>query len=50
MDPLKDIVDGDLCEQFNSLDLAHQKAIADELDRPIPSLIKKMDQIKSKII
>ena len=31
--PVKNILDGDLCEQFNTLEPAKQKSIAEELDR-----------------
>ncbi|KAH7983418.1 hypothetical protein HPB52_011831 [Rhipicephalus sanguineus] len=31
--PVKNVIDGDLCEQFNSLDPSKQKSIAEELDR-----------------
>lgn len=27
------VIDGDLCEQYNSMDVARKKSIADELDR-----------------
>lgn len=30
---LQNVIDGDLCEQFNSLDPAKQKSIAEDLDR-----------------
>lgn len=49
MDPLKDVVDGDLCEEFSSLALVKQKAIADELDRSIPALMKRVDQLRQKV-
>ncbi len=29
----QNVIDGDLCEMFNSLDINKQKAIAEELDR-----------------
>ena len=31
--PVKDVIDGDLCETFLSLDKKRQKAIAEDLDR-----------------
>ena len=30
--PVKNIIDGDLCEQFNSMDFSKQKSIAEDLD------------------
>ena len=31
--PIRNVIDGDLCEMYNSLDLNKQKTIAEELDR-----------------
>ena len=31
--PVRNVIDGDLCEMYNSLDTAKQRSIADELDR-----------------
>jgi len=31
--PVKNVIDGDLCEQFNMMDAAKQRSIAEELDR-----------------
>jgi splicing factor 3B subunit 3 len=31
--PVRQVIDGDMCEMFNSLDPAKQKTIAEELDR-----------------
>ena len=31
--PCKNVLDGDLCEQFNTMDPVKQKGIAEELDR-----------------
>jgi splicing factor 3B subunit 3 len=31
--PVKDVVDGDLCEMFTQLDFVKQKMLAEELDR-----------------
>lgn len=50
IDPMKDIVDGDLCEQFGRLDLAKQKAIADQMDRSIPEVQKKIEDWIDKIL
>ena len=29
----QNVIDGDLCEQFNSMDTSKQRSVADELDR-----------------
>ena len=31
--PVRSVTDGDLCELYNSLDIAKKKSIADDLDR-----------------
>eukprot|EP00795_Rhopilema_esculentum_P001912 gene1912-16412_t len=31
--PVKNVIDGDLCEQFNSMEYSKRKTIADEMDR-----------------
>ncbi|GAA6042770.1 hypothetical protein JCM8097_007468 [Rhodosporidiobolus ruineniae] len=43
--PVKAVVDGDLCEQFRRLPQAKQAAIAQELDRTIAEVLKKLDGI-----
>jgi splicing factor 3B subunit 3 len=42
------VVDGDLCEQYNSLDYAKQKEIADELDRTPNEVAKKLEDIRNR--
>jgi len=44
--PVKDVVDGDLCEQFIALDPAKQRAIAQELERTPNEVIKKLEDIR----
>jgi len=46
--PLKAAVDGDLCEQFNSLDFAKRKSIAEELDRTPAEVSKKLEDIRTR--
>jgi splicing factor 3B subunit 3 len=41
--PVKNCIDGDLCEQFLSLPQAKQKQIADELDRSISEVVAKIE-------
>ena len=47
--PVKSIIDGDLWEQFASLDFNKQKAVADELDRHPMEVLKKLEEIRNKI-
>lgn len=50
MEPLKDVVDGDLCEQFNNLDVNIQRSITEELDRGTTEIIKRIEQIRNRIL
>ena len=40
--PSKNVIDGDLCEQFNSIDASKQRSIAEDLDR-IPAEVRAID-------
>jgi len=46
--PLKNVIDGDLCEQYNTLDAAKQKSIAEELDRTPAEVSKKLEDIRTR--
>lgn len=48
--PVKDVIDGDLCEQFPNLPLDLQRKIADELDRTPGEILKKLEDVRNKII
>lgn len=48
--PVKDVIDGDLCEQFPTLPPELQKKIAEELDRTPGEILKKLEDIRNKII
>lgn len=41
-------MDGDLCEQFTSLDPAKQKEIANELGRTPNEVAKKLEDIRTR--
>jgi splicing factor 3B subunit 3 len=45
--PVKNVIDGDLCEQFTSLDAAKQRSIAQELDRTPQEVMKKLEDIRN---
>jgi splicing factor 3B subunit 3 len=45
---LQNVIDGDLCEQFNSIDLSKQKQIAEELDRLPSEVSKKLEDIRTR--
>lgn len=48
--PLRNVIDGDLCEQFSNIDLQKQRLLADELDRTPAEVLKKLEEIRNKII
>jgi len=48
--PQKDVIDGDLCEMFSSLEFNKQRVLAEELDRTPPEVMKKLEAIRNKII
>ena len=48
--PVKDCIDGDLCEQFCKLPYATQKTIADELDRTPSEVQKKIEALRNRVV
>mmetsp|Transcript_40246 Transcript_40246/g.35778 ORF Transcript_40246/g.35778 Transcript_40246/m.35778 type:complete len:130 (+) Transcript_40246:1505-1894(+) len=48
--PVRNVIDGDLCEQFNKLDYDKQKVLAEELDRTPAEVLKKLEDVKNKIL
>jgi splicing factor 3B subunit 3 len=48
--PVKCVIDGDLCEEFSSLSLSKQKALAMELDKTPSEIEKKIEEIRNKIL
>ena len=48
--PVKCVIDGDLCEEFYALDLPKQKQLASDLDKTQNEILKKLEEIKNKII
>lgn len=46
--PVKNVIDGDLCEQYNSLEPAKQKSIAEDLDRTPSEVAKKLEDIRTR--
>jgi len=48
--PVKDVLDGDLCEQFTQLDQEVQQRIAQELDRTPAEIGKKLEELRNRIM
>ncbi|KAK6617102.1 Splicing factor 3B subunit 3 [Polyplax serrata] len=46
--PVKNVIDGDLCEQYNSIDPAKQKSVAEDLDRNPSEVSKKLEDIRTR--
>ena len=44
----QNVIDGDLCEMFNSLDPSKQKTIAEELDKTPSEVAKKLEDIRTR--
>jgi splicing factor 3B subunit 3 len=48
--PTKDVVDGDLCEMFSTLEFNKQRVLAEEMDRTPPEVMKKLENLRNKIL
>lgn len=46
--PVKNVIDGDLCEQYTSLDPVKQKSIATDLGRTATEVAKKLEDIRTR--
>lgn len=44
--PVKAVIDGDLCEMFARLPASKQSSIANELDRTVGEVLKKLEQLR----
>ena len=45
--PVKNVIDGDLCEQFGALPADVQRRIAEEMDRTPGEILKKLEQVRA---
>jgi splicing factor 3B subunit 3 len=50
--PVKEVIDGDLCERFNSgaMSYAKQKECASDIDRTPAEIVKKIEDVRSSIM
>jgi len=48
--PVKDVIDGDLCQMFSSLEFNKQRILSEELDRTPSEVLKKLESIGKKIL
>jgi splicing factor 3B subunit 3 len=47
--PVHHVIDGDLCELYNQLGNEKKRVIAESLERTIPEVEKKLDDIRSRV-
>lgn len=47
--PVKDVIDGDLCEQFTTLAADLQRRIAEDMDRTPSEILKKLEDLRAKV-
>ena len=48
--PVKDVVDGDLCEQYSNLEFNKQRVLAEEMDRTTTEVLKKLENLRNKVL
>ena len=48
--PAKDVIDGDLCEQYSRLEHKKQLQLSEELDRNPSEITKKLEEMRNKIL
>jgi len=48
--PVMHVIDGDLCDAFNTLSHEEQSKISEQLDRPIGDILKKLEDTKSALL
>eukprot|EP00013_Stygamoeba_regulata_P021128 CAMPEP_0177656048 /NCGR_PEP_ID=MMETSP0447-20121125/15324_1 /TAXON_ID=0 /ORGANISM="Stygamoeba regulata, Strain BSH-02190019" /LENGTH=1277 /DNA_ID=CAMNT_0019160071 /DNA_START=120 /DNA_END=3953 /DNA_ORIENTATION=+ len=48
--PVKDVIDGNICEQYSMLDAVTQRSIAEDLDRTTSEVSKKLENIRNMIL
>ena len=47
---VKNVIDGDLIEQFNSLDREKKEMLSEELDRSPLEVVKKLEDMRNRIL
>lgn len=47
--PVKDVIDGDLCEQYTTLHADVQGRIAEDMDRTPAEILKKLEDLRAKV-
>jgi splicing factor 3B subunit 3 len=47
---VKNVVDGDLCEQYTKMERTKQSLLAEEVDRKPVEVFKKLEDIRNRIL
>lgn len=47
---VKNVIDGDLIEQFTALEREKQEMLAEELDRTPIEVVKKLEDVRNRIV
>jgi splicing factor 3B subunit 3 len=48
--PVLRALDGDLCEQFATLPAAVQRAVAADLGREVPDVLRKLEDLRKTVL
>jgi splicing factor 3B subunit 3 len=48
--PVKQCIDGDLCEMFSSLSAEKQKSVAEQLERTPGEVAKKLEDVRNRLM
>ena len=48
--PVKDVIDGDLCEQFATLDGEAQRRVAEDMDHSVGEILKRLEDLRAAIM
>ena len=48
--PVKDVIDGDLCEQFVLLSAEAQRRVAEDMDRTVGEILKKLEDLRAAVL
>ncbi len=48
--PVKDVVDGDLCEQFVKMEYSRQRNMSEQLERTPNEILKKLEEFRNRIL
>ena len=46
----QNVIDGDLCEQYPQITMDKQQGIAEELDRTPGEVLKKLEEVRNRVI